>query len=234
MPHNSAIYKEIIVGTGLSLTESQFNQLELYANILLDWNAKVNLVSRKDESNIWPGHLLHSLSILFCVSVPDSCNIADMGSGGGLPGIPVAIVLSNSNIVLIESIRKKCLALENMIKRLGLSNTSVLNARAEDVAVKYKNSFDIVLARAVAPLVDLVRWSIPLVRKNQLTIGLRGRDPASLCLPALIAMKGGSLEQEISAAKKKTHFRYIESIPIEFKGIENTDLVHKSLLIAGL
>ncbi len=236
MHHSSVPYREILENAGLSLDEEQFRRLEDYAGLLLDWNSRVNLVSRKDEAHVWPGHLLHSLSLLFRVKVPEGVRIADLGSGGGLPGIPVAIALPRVEVVLIESIRKKCRALEDMVRRLGLANASVLNARAENAAamVGHKQSFDLVIARAVAPLVDLVEWSTPLVRKGTLSIGLCGKEPEALPLPALIAMKGGSISEEIEAAKKATRPVYVRTSPIEFNGIESTGLVDKSLIIIGL
>ena len=237
MAHNSIEYKDIILRAGISLDENQLDLLDLYAKLLMEWNGRVNLVSRKDEANIWPSHIIHSLSLLMKVSIPDGARIADLGSGGGLPGIPIAIALPQVSIVLIESIRKKCAALEDMIRQLGLANTKVLNARAEDCTGigTHKDSFDLVLARAVAPLADLIKWSSSLVRRDRkMTINLRGNKPDSLRLPALIAMKGGPMEVETGEARRAGGFSYLKSIPIEFEGIEETGLVHKSLLIIGL
>ena len=235
MPHSPTTYQGIIARAGFSLGEEQLGRLAQYAALLLEWNQRVNLVSRKDESNIWSGHILHSLTILMGMNVPDHAKVADLGSGGGLPGIPIAIALPTVEVVLVESIRKKCLALEDIVRRLKLRNTSVINARAEDVAGKV--SFDLVLARAVAPLTDLVRWSLPLVRHEQhMSIRLCGKnhEDESLALPALIAMKGGSVEEEIRDVRNSAKLRYVKSSPIRFEGIEATGLVDKSLIIIGL
>jgi 16S rRNA (guanine527-N7)-methyltransferase len=233
------VYKEIISTNGLPLQEDQFAKLEHYAELLSEWNAKVNLVSRKDEESIWPNHILHSISILFEIRFPEDIKIADIGSGGGLPGIPLSIVMPRVEIVLIDSIRKKSLALEDMIQRLGVTNARVVNARAEDVSrmKEFRHSFDLVLARAVAPLERLIRWSAPLVRKEQkLELKIRKAESGNrtLALPALVAMKGGNLEPEISEARKAVRLRDLLNIPILFDGIENTTLVDKHIVIVAL
>jgi 16S rRNA (guanine527-N7)-methyltransferase len=233
------VYKEIISTNGPILEEDQVAKLEHYAELLLKWNAKVNLISRKDEESIWPSHILHSISILFEVGFPSDIRIADIGSGGGLPGIPLSIAMPQVEIVLIESIRKKCLALEDMIQRLGVANARVENARAEDVSRmrEYRHSFDLVLARAVAPLEHLIRWSAALVRKEQkLELKIRKAESGngSFALPVLIALKGGNLEREISEARKAVRLRDLRKVPILFDGIENTSLVDKHIVIVAL
>lgn len=239
MNSSIGVSKEIISTHGLPLEEGQFAKLEHYAELLLEWNAKVNLVSRKDEKGIWPNHILHSISILFEVGFPSGIRVADIGSGGGLPGIPLSIAMPQMEIVLIESIRKKCLALEDMILKLGLANATIVNARVEDASAEreFSHSFDLVLARAVAPLERLIRWSCPLVRRQQdleLMIYKAGSGHRSLGLPALIAMKGGNLEPEISKARKAARLRDLLKVPIMFDGIQNTTLVDKCIVIAAL
>ena len=233
------LYQGIISTNGLLLREDQFAKLKHYCELLVEWNAKVNLVSRKDEESIWPNHILHSISILFEVGFPSGIRVADIGSGGGLPGIPLSIAMPQVEIVLIESIRKKCLALEDMIQKLGVVNAKVVNARAEDASSmkEFRHSFDLVLARAVAPLERLIRWSGPLVRKDQeLELKIRKAESGneSFALPALIAMKGGSLELEIMDARKVFHSRDLRKVPILFDGIENTTLVDKYIVIVAL
>jgi 16S rRNA (guanine527-N7)-methyltransferase len=142
-------------------------------------------------------------------------------------------------IVLIESIRKKCLALEDMILKLGLANATIVNARVEDASTEreFRHSFDLVLARAVAPLERLIRWSCPLVRRKQ-DLELRIHKPRSghrsIALPVLIAMKGGNLDLEISEARKAVCLRELCKVPIMFDGIQNTTLVDKCIVIAAL
>lgn len=239
MNNGIGVYKWIISTNGPLLHEDQVAKLEHYAELLSEWNAKVNLVSRKDEESIWPSHILHSISILFEIGFPGGIRIADIGSGGGLPGIPLSIVMPQVEIVLIDSIRKKCLALKDMIQRLGVTNARVVNARAEDVSrmKEFRHSFDLVLARAVAPLEHLIRWSADLVRKEQkLELKIRKAESGngSFALPALIALKGGNLEREISEARRAVPLRDLRKVPILFDGIENTTLVDKHIVIVAL
>jgi 16S rRNA (guanine527-N7)-methyltransferase len=197
----------------------------------------VNLISRRDETAVWPAHILHSISLLFELEIPKAARIADIGSGGGFPGIPLAILLPGAKFVLIESIRKKCIALEDMIHRLGLTNARVMNARAEDASClkEFGRSFDLVLARAVGPLKHLIEWSGRLVRAEQsLRLRIRKGEHEFVPLPVLVSMKGGNLESEIAEAKKTSHFRGLQKLPIHFDGIQNTTLVDKYIVVVSL
>lgn len=239
MNHGIGLYGGIIARNGLPLLEDQLAKLEHYAELLAEWNTRVNLVSRKDTESIWPNHILHSISILFEVELPHGIRIADIGSGGGLPGIPLSIAMPHMHFVLIESIRKKCLALEDIVRRLGLLNTTVINTRVEDASSMkgLQHSFDLVLARAVAPLERLIAWCGPLVRHQQhLEVNVRKVESGHECLtlPALVAMKGGNLEQEIVEAGRTAHHQKLRKIPILFDGIENTTLVDKCIVIVSL
>ena len=113
---------------GFELNDGMVQQLEQYVSLLLEWNAKVNLVSRKDQENIWGGHVLHALSMLFRIRLPEEIRVIDLGSGGGLPGIPLAIVNPGWTVGLLDSIQKKCTAVEDIVTRMGLA------ARVEVIA----------------------------------------------------------------------------------------------------
>lgn len=166
--------------------------------------------------------------------------MADIGSGGGLPGIPLAIALPNTTVVMIESIRKKCSALQDIVSRLGLQNARVKNARAEELATsnEFKASFDFVTARAVAPISKLVYLSLPLVRKRrEHTVVLESegkRGEISIPTPVLMAFKGGSTEDEVVKAKSINPNLNIYSCDLTFSGIEATNLVEKKLVIVRL
>jgi 16S rRNA (guanine527-N7)-methyltransferase len=227
----------VLSENGLHLDDHQAAKLERYEALLLEWNGKINLVSRKDERNIWPKHILHSLSPLFDVKLPPGTEMADIGSGGGLPGIPMAIANPSSRVTLIESIRKKCTALEDMVRNLALPNVRVVCGRAEDTVAlaNCQMFFDVLLARAVAPLADLLKWSLPLARRGQ-SMKLRflrsDADPA--LLPALIAVKGGDLDDELESIKKVRPARYLKVLPINFVGMEKTGFMNKQIVIIGL
>jgi 16S rRNA (guanine527-N7)-methyltransferase len=238
LSENVEPYLAIARNNGLQLSPVQSEQLVRYVDLLREWNAKVNLVSRKDEEGIWPNHILHSLSLLFALSIPDELRIADIGSGGGLPGIPIAIALPGVHVTLIESIRKKCTAVEDIIKRLSLSNVSVINSRAEDLArtPALAHTFNLVTARAVAPLDELVAWSVPLAGQKR-SPEIRSTASSSATAyraPILLAMKGGELKDEIQTAQKKYRAFTFHQLPIRFAGIESTTLTEKFIIISEL
>ena len=233
-------WKNLILANGVAIEDFQLDQLNLYHSLLREWNSKVNLISRKDEPNIWPNHILHSISPLFQLSIPNGVMAADIGSGGGLPGVPLAIMLPQVQMVMIESIKKKCDALSDIVSRIGLHNTQVVHGRVEKLSVSkdHKKKFDVIFARAVAPLKDLIGWSVPLVRKQSgLMIETRAIPDLSskpLLTPVLIAMKGGNLEGEIAQARELPHSTALHSFDVRFAGIEQTNLVGKKILIVSL
>jgi len=220
---------------GLVLSEAQCDLLEKYVELLMEWNQKVNLISRKDEDNVWAGHILHSLSPLLRVDLPERAQVLDLGSGGGLPGVPLAILCEGWSVVLLDSIQKKCAAVEDIILRLGLSERiHVVCGRAEEKGIVQKmgKTFDLVLARGVAPLVDLVRWSRPYLKNGgsgSVKEAVGGRY--SVASPVLLAYKGGDLEAEIRAMQIKTQTGVAASVPLVFDGSEEMGLLEKKLII---
>ena len=220
---------------GLHCPDTQFERLERYVGHLLEWNQKVNLISRKDEGNVWTGHVLHSVSPLFRVDLPETLNVLDLGSGGGLPGIPLAILREGWSVVLMDSIQKKCTAVGDILNKLELSGrVSVFCGRAEEkvVLAKLAGKFDLVLARGVAPLSDLVQWSRPYLKK-----GLKGsiREQTGrhyrLTPPALLAYKGGDLEDEIRQMQIKARADVSAAIPLVFDGSDAMGLLEKKLIV---
>jgi 16S rRNA (guanine527-N7)-methyltransferase len=237
---NPSYWKDLIVENGLSIDEHQLSRLNLYNDLLIEWNSKVNLVSRNDEPNIWPNHIIHSISLLFRLAIPDGVTAADIGSGGGLPGVPLAIMLPKVQFVMIESVRKKCVALSDIVSRLGIPNARVVHGRVEEVSASKDlgNHFDVVFARAVAPLKDLIAWSVPLVRKTSRSmikvLGVPESEREPLRLPLLVAMKGGDLEEEIAQAKQSSHCCKLICFDVQFAGIEQTNLVDKKIVVVSL
>lgn len=185
----------------IRLAETQIQQLRMLAELVLEWNSRVNLVSRSGTGSIWTAHILHSLSPLLIYPTISPETVLDVGTGGGFPGLPLAIARPNVRFTLVDATGKKVRAVEDIAGRLGLANVRTAHARVEDLAGKQEWSriFDLITARAVAPLADLVRWSVPLARRGRSTGG--GGDPE---LPVLWAYKGGDIEQEI-VALKSTH-----------------------------
>src|SRR5207248_881622 len=129
------LFQSICEENGLSLSPDQLSKIDLYAKLIKEWNAKINLISRKDEENLLAKHILHSLTLLIpniSDVIPRGSKLLDLGTGGGFPGIPIGIVRPDLQITLCDSIQKKIGACENMIKRLGLTNIRTVVGRAEE------------------------------------------------------------------------------------------------------
>jgi len=174
--------------------KAQFAQLDA---LYREWNAKINVVSRKDIDSLYAHHILHSLGIAKVVSFKPGAEILDIGTGGGLPGIPLAILFPETQFTLIDGIGKKILVVKEIVLELGLSNVIAQQGRAEEL----KRQFDFTMCRAVTSLDKLCAWSWPLIKNKQ-----------QHALPnGLITLKGGNLKEEISALPRGT---YVDKIPL--------------------
>ena len=239
MPDPRLALVRICSENGIVLDRNQESLLHQYVVLLGEWNAKINLISRKDEQNIWFSHILHSIVPMFFIQIAPGARVLDLGSGGGLPGVPMAIVRHDLHITLVDSIRKKTTALQDMVKRLSLSNVDVICARAEELGreQQYGKKFDIVIARAVAPLVELIRWSRPLLSTGKErsatrgTAGYGGQGKQRFSFPFLVALKGGDLEKEISRARIQTGAQKIATVNLLFKGSDELGLEDKKMII---
>ena len=151
---------------GLSVTEVQIAQLARFVDLLLEWNQKIYLVSRKSANEVWRNHILHSISVLFVLELQRGASVMDIGTGGGLPGIPLKILRPDLTVTLVDSIQKKVKAVESIMDELKLVGIEVLCARVEDLPKRkgLRASFDYTIARGVAPMKDLVRYSIPVLK----------------------------------------------------------------------
>ncbi len=155
-------------------------KLEIYRSlygIYKDLNDKVNLISRKDFENFYLHHIIHSLSITKFELIKDENNIIDLGTGGGLPGIPLAIYYNRKNFLLVDSIRKKISAVDKIISKINAKNISTLNNRAENLDIKA----DIIICRSVSSVDNLIQWTKGLLND-------KGR---------LILLKGGNVNKEL-------------------------------------
>jgi len=170
-----------------NLTEEQKQQFAALDALYHDWNTKINVISRKDIDNLYEHHVLHSLGIAEIIRFKEGTKIMDLGTGGGFPGIPLAILFPNCQFLLVDSVRKKLTVCNEVIAALGLKNVETRWCRAEEV----KEKFDFVVSRAVMPLIDLVK----LVRKNIANKGQNGLPNGLICL------KGGELDSEVLPVK---------------------------------
>jgi 16S rRNA (guanine527-N7)-methyltransferase len=220
---------------GLLLTDDQVANLEAYVNQLLAWNQKINLISRQDEGLVWQNHILHSISLLFRFALEPGSVIMDLGSGGGLPGLPLKIVLPESEFLLVDSTRKKVAAVADMVRNLGLKNITTAWGRAEDL-VKERNlqsHFNYIITRAVAPLKDLIDWSIPFLRPHKTPGFSIINGKRQIQSPALIALKGGDLQQEIEKAHRSNKSKNIETVELLFPGSEEISTGGKKIVIVS-
>ena len=171
-----------------NLTESQQKQFSALYDLYIDWNAKINVISRKDIENLYTNHVLHSLGIAKLIQFTDGTQIVDVGTGGGFPGIPLAILYPNVKFLLVDSIGKKTRVAMEVANAIGLKNVQVRHCRIEDV----KENFDFVVSRGVMPLPDLVKAVRKIISKEQ-----RNALPNGV-----ICLKGGNLEAEMKPFKK--------------------------------
>ena len=169
-------------------TIEQISQFEALQFLYKDWNEKINVISRKDIENLYLKHILHSLSIAAVFNFVDGTSIIDIGTGGGFPGIPLAIYFPNVQFHLVDSIGKKLKVVNEVAAAIGLKNVTVQHIRAEEIK---NRKFDFAVSRAVAPLKDLWKWSRPLLRKPEI------RNQKSEIRNGLICLKGGDLAEEI-------------------------------------
>jgi 16S rRNA (guanine527-N7)-methyltransferase len=207
----------------LPLDDTQLEQFQEYAGLLLRWNQKVNLISRKGEENVWEHHILHCTSLLFNTSISSTARLIDLGTGGGLPGIPIKILVPTLSIVLVDSVKKKTQAVADIVHQLSLTNVNVECSRAEELGTRsgFHNEFDYVITRGVAELSRLVRWSFPLLKLRTTELPEATRSGKRFIKPpALIAIKGGDLGKEIRGAKRSPQVQDIEILGLKVKGVQ--------------
>ncbi|MEE0060320.1 MAG: 16S rRNA (guanine(527)-N(7))-methyltransferase RsmG [Acutalibacteraceae bacterium] len=171
----------------IELTEDQINKFNIYCNMLIEWNSKMNLTAIKEPNEIAIKHFVDSCSVLNYVKFKKNAKVIDIGTGAGFPGIPLKILREDLDITLLDSLNKRLIFLDEVAKELNLTLNTV-HSRAEDLGRQeaHREQYDIAISRAVAPLNVLSEYSIPFVRKG-------GK---------FISMKGPNVQTEIDEAKK--------------------------------
>ena len=170
-----------------NLTDKQKEQYTALFDLYKDWNSKINVISRKDIDNLYEHHVLHSLAIAKILRFQPGTTLVDVGTGGGFPGIPLAIMFPECKFHLVDSIGKKVRVAQEVAQAIGLTNVTFQHDRMENVKEKY----DFVVSRAVMPLSDLVK----LVKKNVAQKGVNALPNGLICL------KGGELQHEVAPFK---------------------------------
>lgn len=183
---------EILLKYFSDFTPQQLEQLGQLELLYKEWNQKINVISRKDTEGLYEKHVLHSLSIAAVYDFAAGTQIIDLGTGGGFPGIPLAIFFPEVQFHLVDSIGKKIKVVQDVAETLGLTNVTVQHSRAEEIK---NRQFDVVVSRAVAPLKDLWYWSKPLLKRKPAIAKTQQKLPPPT---GLICLKGGDLAQEIS------------------------------------
>ena len=193
--------RQVCLDNGLIIKDQQWQLLEEWADLLLNYNQEINLVSRKETDLFWEKQILHCLSLLVYREIPQGLEVCDFGTGGGLPGIILAIIRPDLYLTLVDSRQKKVSVVQKIVDELRLSNVRVIYERGELLGkqAEWNQRFSVITARAVAPLIDLVQWTISL-RKPESTLHI---------------FKGGKIQDEM------------EALSLMFAGIK----ISKSLIV---
>ena len=187
---------EILKKYFTDFTEIQWQQFAALKDLYGEWNQQINVISRKDMENFYEHHVLHSLAITTQFQFTPGMQVMDLGSGGGFPGVPLAIFFPGTQFHLVDSINKKLKVVNQVVAAIGLQNVTTQHCRAEEIK---NRKFDVVVSRAVAPLKNLWAWSKPLLKKEHTPRGL-------------ICLKGGDLTQEIFESNCKPRIWEVEKI----------------------
>ena len=179
------------------LSEEQIKQIEMLLPLYETWNSKINVISRKDITNLYDHHVLHSMAIANAVKFKPGSKILDFGTGGGFPGIPLAILFPECNFTLIDGTGKKIFVANEVIKALNLKNVEAIHRRGEEEHGKY----DFIVSRAVMPLPDLVKILKKNISKVQNNANLNG----------IFVLKGGNINAEILPFQNKVELTEINT-----------------------
>ncbi|OYT12754.1 MAG: 16S rRNA (guanine(527)-N(7))-methyltransferase RsmG [Bacteroidetes bacterium 4572_114] len=195
--------------TGLSKTQEQ--QFMMLDGLYREWNSKINVVSRKDVENLYERHVLHSLGIAEVIQFKKNTTVLDAGTGGGFPGIPLAIMFPEAKFLLADSIAKKIKVVNEVSNALGLKNVEAVQARVENI----KPTFDFIVSRAVARLPEFMNWCRGKIKKDNFNDLPNG----------ILYLKGGDLKEELAQVKKSIKIYHLSDF-FQEDFFETKKLVH--------
>ena len=199
------------------LTEKQLEQFAMLEGLYKDWNAKINVISRKDIDELYTRHVLHSLGIAKVMGFEPGASVMDVGTGGGFPGIPLAVLFPETEFYLIDVIAKKIKVVQEVSNALGLENVKAAQKRAETV----DGEFDFIVSRAVTNMPDFVKWVKDKVKKKQNHALKNG----------ILYLKGGDLTEELQDFPKATEYNLSDYFKDEF--FQTKKVVHLPLKFKG-
>ncbi len=204
---------ELILKYFPNLTEDQISKFQKLESLYQDWNLKINVVSRKDIDELYFRHVLHSLGIAKVITFNDNSKIIDVGTGGGFPGIPLAIMFPNCSFHLVDSIAKKIKVVDEVVEGLGLTNVKTSHCRVEEI----NDTFDFIVSRAVAIMPTFVNWTKGKIAKKQNNNLKNG----------ILYLKGGDLTEELQDYKTATIYNLSDYYTEDF--FETKKVVHLPL-----
>jgi 16S rRNA (guanine527-N7)-methyltransferase len=210
-------FMEIIQKYFTNLTETQLEQFAKLQELYQDWNLKINVVSRKDIDELYLRHVLHSLGIAKVMEFKPGANVMDVGTGGGFPGIPLAILFPETNFHLVDSIGKKIKVVIEVAEGLGLHNVRTTHGRVEEV----KEQYDFIVSRAVAQMETFVRWNKGKISKKQQHDLKNG----------ILYLKGGDLSEELAKYTSATIYDLPDFFEEDF--FETKKVVHLPMKYKG-
>lgn len=187
-----------IISKYFTLTEEQKRKFDALGELYVEWNSKINVISRKDIDELYVRHVLHSLAIAKVCTFEAGAKVCDIGCGGGFPTIPLAIMFPEVEFTAVDSIGKKITVVREIASALGLTNVTPINARIEAV----KGEFDYVVSRAVTDMKTLKGWALPKLRAGQ-----RGSLPNGM-----LVLKGGDLAEELGLARLRCDIHPIRTL----------------------
>lgn len=196
------------------LTSDQADKFRQLAELYFEWNSKINVISRKDMEHFYERHVLHSLGIAKVIQFTHGAQVMDVGTGGGFPGIPLAILFPETKFLLVDSIGKKIKVVNEVAASAGIKNVEAIHARAEQV----KGKFDFVVSRAVTTLPDFVKWIETKIK----------RESRNSMKNGILYLKGGDLDAELAPLKNKCRIfnlsDYFEESFFETKKVVHVDV----------